>query len=80
MGCFLSVLPPTVPDTNPTNVRSDSSDPKTLVITWDVSTWTCVHVHKVVCVHMHDVFEKNKVHNLSKVIKIGVNAHYLSAS
>uniref|UniRef100_A0A671YQ68 Neural cell adhesion molecule L1 n=1 Tax=Sparus aurata TaxID=8175 RepID=A0A671YQ68_SPAAU len=27
--------PPAIPDSNPTGVRSDSSDPKTLVITWD---------------------------------------------
>lgn len=27
--------PPTVPVQNPTNVRSESTDPKTLVITWD---------------------------------------------
>lgn len=32
-------LPPPVPDSNPTGVRSDSSDPKTLVITWDVSIY-----------------------------------------
>uniref|UniRef100_A0A8D3B0Y5 Neural cell adhesion molecule L1.1-like n=1 Tax=Scophthalmus maximus TaxID=52904 RepID=A0A8D3B0Y5_SCOMX len=27
--------PPAVPDSNPTGVRSDSTDPKTLIITWD---------------------------------------------
>ncbi|KAI3357882.1 hypothetical protein L3Q82_016260, partial [Scortum barcoo] len=27
--------PPAIPDKNPENVRSDSTDPKTLIITWD---------------------------------------------
>uniref|UniRef100_A0A3B4VMQ7 Neural cell adhesion molecule L1.1-like n=1 Tax=Seriola dumerili TaxID=41447 RepID=A0A3B4VMQ7_SERDU len=34
-SCFLSVFLPPVPDFNPTGVRSDSTDPKTLVITWN---------------------------------------------